>query len=154
MTAEERLSIRRGVAELRAAIEPDDGPENRMARLQLITSLLLAYPITNAAPGAARAQGEAYLAALDDIPPKIVEEVIRRWHRGEYGPSHNYRWRPLPAEMRQLCQEHLRPGRETIARLNTLLNALSFERAMDPKPIDPVVESDSAHVVHVKTRRA
>ena len=154
MTDEERFCIRRKIAELRAVCEADDGTENRMARLGLVANLLLAFPIPNGTSEAGRARAEAFLSALDDIPPWAIAEAIKRWHRGECGQGYNCCWAPAPAELRELSTERLRPAKETIAHLEAVLAALSLERAMDPAPIDPVVESESGRVVRIGMRRA
>ena len=153
MTDDERSCIRRKIAELRAASEADDGAENRKARLGLVANLLLASPIANGTQEAGRARAEAYLVALDDIPPWAIAEAIKRWHRGECGYGYNYRWAPAPAELRELSIERLRPAKETIARLEAVLGALSLERAMDPSPIEPEVKSASGSVVQIRMRR-
>jgi hypothetical protein len=154
LTDDERFCIRRKIAELCAACEADDGTENRKARLGLVANLLLAFPIPNGTSEAGRARAEAYLLALDDIPPWAIAEAIKRWHRGECGHGYNYRWAPAPAELRALSLERLRPAKETIAHLEAVLRALSLERAMDPAPIDTVVESESGRVVRIGMRRA
>ena len=153
LTDEERFCIRRKIAELRAASEADDGTENRKARLGLVANLLLAFPITNGTSEAGRARAEAYLSALDDIPPWAIAQAIKRWHRGECGHGYDYRWAPAPAELRELSMERLRPVKEIIAHFEAVLGALSIERAMDPAPIDPVVESESGQVVPIRMRR-
>jgi len=153
LTDEERFCIRRKIAELRAASEADDGTENRKARLGLVANLLLAFPITNGTSEAGRARAEAYLSALDDIPPWAITQAIKRWHRGECGHGYDYRWAPAPAELRELSMERLRPVKEIIAHFEAVLGALSIERAMDPAPIDPVVESESGQVVPIRMRR-
>jgi hypothetical protein len=145
--------MRRKIAELRAAIEADDGTENRKARLGLVANLLLTFPITNGTSEAGRARAAAYLSALDDIPPGAIAEAIKRWHRGECGHGYDYHWAPAPAELRELSMERLRPVKETIAHLEAVLGALSLERAMDPAPIDPVVEAESGQVVRIRMRR-
>jgi hypothetical protein len=114
---------------------------------------LLASPVANGTQEAGRARAEAYLVALDDIPPWAIAEAIKRWHRGECGHGYNYRWAPAPAELRELSNERLRPAKETIAHLEALLGALSLERAMDPSPVDPEVTSESGCVVRIGMRR-
>jgi hypothetical protein len=154
LTDDDRSCIRRKIAELRAASEADDGTENRRVRLGLVANLLLASAIPNATQEAGRARAEAYLLALDDIPPWAIAEAIKRWHRGECGHGYNYHWAPAAAELRSLAMEQLRPAKETMAHLEAVLGALSLERAMDPAPIDPVVKSESGRVVRIGMRRA
>lgn len=153
MTDDQRFCIRRKVAVLRAASEADNGTENRKARLALVGNLLLAYPIPNGTQEAGRARAEAYLVALEDIPPWAIAEAIKRWHRGECGQGYNYRWAPPPAELRQLSIERVRPAKEIIAHLEAVLGAISLERAMDPSPIKPEGKSESGRVVQIGIRR-
>lgn len=91
--------------------------------------------------------------ALDDIPPWAIADAIKRWHRGECGEGYCYRWAPAPAELRKLSVEGLLPAQETISRLETVLGALSLDRARDPAPIDFMVQADGANVLPMKIRR-
>lgn len=154
LTDDERSCIRRKVAELRAASEADNGTENRKARLAIVGNLLLSYPIPNGTQEAGRARAEAYLVALEGIPPWAIAEAVKGWHRGEYGHGYDYRWAPAPAELRQLSVELVRPARETIAHLEEVLSAVSLERALDTSPIEPEVTSQSGRVVSMGKRRA
>jgi hypothetical protein len=139
---------------LRAASEADNGTENRKARLAIIGSLLLSFPIPNDTQEAGRARAEAYLVALEGIPPWAIAEVVKRWHRGECGPGYNYRWAPAPAELRHLSVELVSPARETIAHFEEVLGAVSLKRAMDPSSIEPEVTSQSGRFVSIGKRRA
>jgi hypothetical protein len=152
LTDDERFCIRRKIAELRAACESNDGTENRKARLGLVANLLLASPIPNGTSEAGRARAEAYLLALDDIPPGVIAEVIKRWHRRECGHGYNYDWAPAPGVLRELSLECLRPVNEAIAHFEAVLGALSLERAMNPMAIDPLVELESGQVVQMRMR--
>jgi hypothetical protein len=98
--------------------------------------MLLAYPMAGGSAESGKARGEAYLDALDDVPPWAMAEAIRKWHRGECGPDHNYRFAPAPAELRYAVMQILQPAKQTIAHLTGILNALTIERAMDPAPLE------------------
>lgn len=137
MTADERARIGRKVDDLRQVAEADDSPNNRKSRLGVVASMLMAYPMAGGSEEAGKARAAAYLAALDDVPPWALAEAIRRWHRGEGGGNGaNYRFAPAPAELRFAAMQILQPAKQTIAHLETVLNALTIERAMDPTPIE------------------
>lgn len=137
LTADQRDRIGMKVVELRHISESDDGPENRKSRLGLLGNMLMAYPMAGGSEEAGRARAGAYLAALDDVPPWAIAEAVRRWHRGEGGGSSaNHRFAPAPAELRFAAMQILQPAKQTIAHLESLLGALTIERAMDPAPID------------------
>lgn len=136
LTADERARITAKLAEVQAVSEADDSTENRKARLGLIANMLMAYPMAGGSEESGKARAMAYLAALDDIPAWTIAEVIRKWHRGECGADHNYRFAPSPAEIRHACMDVLQPAKQTMAHLRGLLDALTLERAMDPTPIE------------------
>jgi hypothetical protein len=70
----------------------------------------------------AEAIGEAYMAALDDVPSRAIDEAVRSWCRGECG-DHDYRWRPAPAVLRDLAQLKVWRIRGRMRDLEKLLNA-------------------------------
>lgn len=154
LTDDERARIRGKITELRSVIESDDGAENRKSRLVLVANLLMAYPIANGTQEAGRARAEAYLSALDDVPPWAIAEAIKRWHRAECGSGFNYRWAPAPAELRQISLERIQPARTTITQLEAVLNAITLERAMDPTPIETRVVSTSGRLTVIDMKRA
>jgi hypothetical protein len=56
----------------------------------------------------AEASGEAFQAALDDVPTWAVAAAVRRWYRGDCGENErgqpfDYHWRPAPAELRRIA---------------------------------------------------
>lgn len=137
LTAEDRAKISAKLAVLRTASESNDAPENDKSRLGLVANMLMAYPTSgggNEESGRARAQ--AYLVALDDVPPWAIAETIKLWHRGQCGPDHNYRFAPAPAELRNAAMSLLQPAKQVISHLESLLTAMTLERAMNPEPIE------------------
>lgn len=112
------------------------GDDARRAQFGLISKMLLTYPVANASAETGKARGAAYLEALDDIPPHVLSEAVKRWNRGEAGQEHDYRWAPAPAVLRRVCLRVLEPTHDAIADLKKLLGAVSIERAMDPTPIE------------------
>lgn len=155
MTDDLRAQIDRHLVELKAvALAPDDN-ENRKARLGLVAQMLMAYPVAGTQE-AGRARAEAYLAALDDLPPWAVADAIRRWHRGECGDGYNYRWAPAPAELRGIARQPLEPALDAIRHLQDVLEAPSIEEAMDPKWTKPTaqISSERGQVLSLTMRRA
>jgi hypothetical protein len=142
------------VTELRGLSESDDSAENRKARLGLVANMLMAYPMAAGSEESGRARAMAYLAALDDVPPWAVAGAIRRWHRGELGDDHNYRFAPSPAELRFAVLQILQPAKDTISHLSAVLVAPSIERAMDLEPIpETEIKSGTGQVVRIAPRR-
>ena len=133
LTAEQRSRLSAKIAELRSACESDDSQENKKARLGLLANLLMAYPMAGGSEETGKARAGAYLAALDDIPPWAIAEAVRRWHRGEGGSKDsNYRFAPAPAELRFAAMRIIEPATSVIAHLESVLNAMTIEEAMDP----------------------
>lgn len=136
LSTEERARIGARIADLLAISEADDGAENQKSRLGIVASMLMAYPMSGGSEETGRARAMAYLAALDDVPPWAIADAVRRWHRGECGADHNYRFAPSPAELRSAAMDILQPAKQTISHLTAILTALTIERAMDPAPVE------------------
>jgi hypothetical protein len=134
LTADVRTRIGARLAEMRAVAEADDGQENRKSRLALIASMLMAYPMAGGSEESGKARAQAYLAALDDVPPWAIADAIKRWHKGQFSGEHNYRFAPAPAELREGCMHILQPAKQTIAHLEDVLSASTIDEAMDPAP--------------------
>jgi hypothetical protein len=78
------------------------------AMLVVVTTMMLVLPTTAQNELSAEARGEAFMAALDDIPVWSVQAAIRRWYRGdcgkdERGRPYDYHWCPAPAELRRIA---------------------------------------------------
>lgn len=122
------------LAEARGALDAADAQSAGKDRLAVLSKFLLSKPMANAGEQAARARGESYMLALDDIPAWAIAEVARRWHRGECGGDYNYDYAPNTAVLRQLCLDVLRPIRDAKAHAEALLNAKPIEDAMRMVP--------------------
>jgi hypothetical protein len=154
LSTDERARIGAKIADLQAITEVDDGPENQKSRLGLVASMLMAYPMSGGSEETGRARAMAYLAALDDVPPWAIADAVRRWHRGECGADHNYRFAPSPAELRGAVMGILQPAKQTISHLTSILTALTIERAMDPTPLPaPEIKSTGGQVVPIGVRK-
>lgn len=106
----ERAEIEQHAGELEAlcAQTPADSDEWEGATLIIITKLMLALPAAQQNEAGAEATGEAFQAALDDVPTWAVAAAVRRWYRGdcgenERGQPYDYHWRPAPAELRRIA---------------------------------------------------
>jgi hypothetical protein len=110
LTPAERVEVERHVAELDAlcAQTPLKGDEWEGRTLVIVMKLMLALPSTQQNDIGAEASGEAFQAALDDVPHWAVAAAQRRWYRGdcglnEHGQPYNYTWRPAPADLRRIA---------------------------------------------------
>jgi len=149
LTADVRARIASHLSDLRAIGRSDTSEPNQKARLATIASMLMAYPVAGGGSEAAgKARAEAYLSALDDVPPWAVAEAVKRWHKGQFSGEHNYRFAPAPAELREGCMAVLQPALQTIAHLEDVLNACTLEDAMDPAPLEkPAVPMPTLRVI-------
>lgn len=133
LSTEDRARAEQLLAEIKVQmLAPED---SRRSQFGLISKMLLTYPVANASAETGAARGAAYLDALDDVPPVMLAQAIRRWNRGEAG-DHDYRWAPAPAVLRGICLKVMEPLREAEDDLQKLLSAISLDRAMDPTPIE------------------
>jgi hypothetical protein len=110
LTPAERVEVERHVAELDelCAQTPLAGQEWEGLALIIITKLMLALPSTQQNDEGAQASGEAYQAAVDDLPYWAAAAAQRRWNRGDgglndHGLPYNYTWRPAPADLRRIA---------------------------------------------------
>lgn len=134
LTVEQRADISALAQRVRSMAIAEPTREQREATLGLVGKMLMAYPMGGSSAEAGAARGEAYLVALDDVPPWATAEAIKRWHRGQFAGEHNYRFAPAPAELREGAMHLLQGAKQTIAHLEDVLAASSIEEAMDPNP--------------------
>lgn len=123
----ERAEIERHILELDhlCAQTPVESDEWEAATLIVITKLMLALPAAQQNEAGAEASGEAFQAALDDVPTWAVSAAARRWYRGECGERedgkpYDYHWRPAPAELRRVAlaeKWRVKHRAETLRRL-------------------------------------
>lgn len=84
------------------AMTPEEDVRHGEQTLMAVTKMTLVLPSREVGDMANEAKGEAYMAALEDVPSWAVEEAMRRWHRAEYGDKHDYKWQPAPATLREI----------------------------------------------------
>jgi hypothetical protein len=106
----ERAEIERYVADLESLCEqtPQANSDWEAATLVVVTKLMLALPSAQQNELGAEASGEAFMAALEDIPTWAIAAAARRWYRGDCGENehkqpYDYRWRPAPADLRRIA---------------------------------------------------
>ncbi len=99
------MLVENHVAALNAflAMTPYDDERHGELTLTTVSKMTLVLPSKETGELAAEAKGEAYMAALEDVPSWAVQEAMRRWHRAEYGSRHDYKWQPAPATLRELA---------------------------------------------------
>lgn len=110
---------------------PSNSADCEAETLVIVTKMLLALPSQRSTETGNEAKGEAYLAALDDVPPWAVQEAVRKWYRGEHGAKYDYRWSPVPADLRALAraEEYRIRGRMTV--LERITNAVPLVEFSD-----------------------
>lgn len=118
LTEQQRSMVEQHIAALGSlvAFTPVSSADCEAETLVIVTKMLLALPSQRSTETGNEAKGEAYLAALDDIPPWAVQEAVRKWYRGEHGSKFDYRWSPVPADLRSLArnEEFKVRGRMTV----------------------------------------
>lgn len=113
----------------------------------VITKMMLVLPSSQQNDAGAEATGEAFQAALDDLPTWAVAAAIRKWHRGECGVKergapYDYRWRPCPADLRRLAFMERGAVLEQVRTLKRLLDA------------EPLREFSDEHAARMRERLA
>lgn len=134
LTSSQRAEAERKAAELTLALSAE-GEANYKARAVILMRVIRAGGGAALTELAAEAKALAYRDAVDDMPAWAIGEAARRWNRGECG-DHNYNFPPAPAVLRQIVEAVLAPYRITLDKVETILNAVTLERAMDPAPIE------------------
>jgi hypothetical protein len=145
----ERVEIERHAADLDAlcAQTPTNSDKWEGATLIIITKLMLALPSSQQNEAGAEATGEAFQAALDDVPTWAVASAVRRWYRGDCGENerglpYDYHWRPAPAELRRIA---IVEKWRVMQRATTLRNLLAAE---------PLIEFHAEHCAAMRSRLA
>lgn len=91
---------------------PERDRDAEAATLVIVTKMLLALASQRTSETGAEAKGEAYMAALEDLPAWAVDEAVRGWYRGtskvlDVKQPHDFRWAPAPAVLRRLGEIEL-----------------------------------------------
>lgn len=124
-TREQKMLIEQHVTDLNAvlAMTPCEDEIHGELTLTTVTKMTLVLPSKEAGELANEAKGEAYMAALEDVPSWAVQEAMRKWHRSEYGPKYDYKWQPAPSTLRELAMIETYRVMGVRRKLNELLLA-------------------------------
>jgi hypothetical protein len=130
LTAAQREAIERHIAALEAALAqtPERSAEIERDVLVLLTKMMLSLPAMKQNELGTEAKGEAFLAALDDVPEWAIKSALRLWYRGQagtdaHGEPFDCHWQPGPADLRYVAQCHAGRIRMRIASLRRVLVA-------------------------------
>jgi hypothetical protein len=146
LASSEKKAIAAYAGELGKMLEhtPEKTATAEAETLVHVTKLMLALPGMRSSETGAEAAGEAYQAALDDMPPWAVAAAIRRWYRGDAMQigkiPHDYRWRPAPAILRALAFAEACTVKGRVIELGRLISAV------------PRIEYSHEHRVHMLER--
>lgn len=88
-----------------------------------VTKMMLVLPSRESGELVGQAKGEAYIAALEDIPSWAVQEAMRKWYRAECGDKIDYKWQPGPATLREIAMMEVYRVMGTRRKLREILAA-------------------------------
>jgi len=102
---EQKILVEHHIAALDWIMEmtPEAGADFGEATTIAVSKMTMVLAGKEAGELASEAKGEAFIDALEDVPSWAVQEAMRKWHRAEYGPKHDYKWQPAPATLRELA---------------------------------------------------
>ena len=138
------MLVERHISDLTKVLTMTPYEDERHGELTLVTvtKMTMVLPSRESGDLAGEAKGEAYMAALEDVPSWAVQEAMRKWHRGEYGPKHDYKWQPAPSTLRELAMIETYRVMATLRMLSDLLAA------------EPLIEFTEDHRVSMKAKVA
>jgi hypothetical protein len=143
----QREAISRHLADLEKLERPtpECDPDAEAATLVTVTKMMLTLPAQRQNEASAEARGEAYMAALDDVPTWAVAAAARRWYRGdagtdEHGKPYDCSWCPAPADLRRVAMRDVVGIRYRAKQLRQLIAAR------------PSVEYSEEHCAAMRTR--
>ncbi|WP_370191996.1 hypothetical protein [Bradyrhizobium elkanii] len=119
------MLVERHISSLDAvlAMTPCEDELHGQATLMAVTKMTLVLPSRETGDLANEARGEAFMAALEDVPSWAVQEAMRKWYRAEHGQKYDYKWQPAPATLRELAMTEVYRVKGVRRRLNNLLVA-------------------------------
>ncbi len=128
--------------------EKDDGYGR--ATIVLVTKMMMSLPSAAMTDDSAEAKAEAYMDALEDVPSWAVQAAIRGWHRLEYGDKFNYRWAPVPSELRTVAFLEAWKVKQRIRDLRRVISAdvlfyVPAEREQEMRDkLEPLLKANTA----------
>jgi hypothetical protein len=142
LSKEQKMLIERHVVDLNAVLAMTPYEDDRHGELTLMTVTKMSLVLASREAGdlAGEAKGEAYMAALEDVPSWAVQEAMRKWYRGEYGAKYDYKWQPAPATLRELAMLETYRVMGVRRKLQELLSA------------EPLIEYSDEHCAEMKAK--
>ncbi len=102
---------------------PDHNQRFSAVTLTAVSKMIMALGGKKLSDLTGEAKGEAYMAALNDVPCWAVEEALRKWYRGEFDKEYDYSFPPAPAILRKHARDEQYMLRYRGQRLRNLLQA-------------------------------
>jgi hypothetical protein len=105
LAPEQKVVVNRHLADLETifSMTPYEDERHGEVTLTTVTKMTMVLPSKESGDLSAEAKGEAYMAALEDVPSWAVQEAMRRWYRSEYGGKYDYKWQPGPSTLREIA---------------------------------------------------
>ena len=124
----DELAIHKKDLEALCTETPESSADAEARTLMAITKMMMVLPSRRDNDVSAEARGEAFLAALEDVPTWAVEAAIRRFYRGNAGDDENGRpydctWAPAPADLRRVALSELWRVKGRTREIDELLRA-------------------------------
>jgi hypothetical protein len=140
----QKLLVEQHMAALEDVLKMTPAEDTSFGELTMttVTKMTMVLPSREAGDMAGEAKGEAYMAALDDVPNWAVQEAIRKWYRSEYGEKYDYKWQPGPSTLRDISMIETYRVMAVRRKLNDLLLA------------EPVREFSPEHESEMRERMA
>ncbi len=149
LTEGQREQLARHVSDLRALQRqaPVHDAKFEHETLVAVTKMMLVLSSPAQNDVSAEARGEAFMAALDDIPTWAVHSAIRGWYReacgkNAQGHAYDYHWCPAPGELRRIGWAEARRVSARADQLEELLRA------------EPLIEFSDEHCRKMRERLA
>ena len=141
-TAEQKMLIEQHILCLDQVLmmTPYEADQHGELTMVTVTKMMMVLPSNESGDLVAEAKGEAYMAALEDVPSWAVQEAMRKWHRAEYGPKYDYKWQPAPATLREMAMIEAFRVKGVRRQLLDVLNA------------EPLVEFGPGHCERMKEK--
>jgi hypothetical protein len=84
---------------------PEYNQQYSAVTLMAVSKMIMALGGKKVSHLTGEAKGEAYMAALNDVPCWAVERAITNWYRGELDKEYEYSFPPAPAILRKHARE-------------------------------------------------
>lgn len=140
---QEREQAREALQNYEAALDPNgsfEGLSAYEARLGIVTKLIAGTATQNATETSIDARFDMFEMSLNDMPAWAVAKAVERWARGDVPAAIErnpvFAFTPAPQTIRRLAELETGYTRSAAKMCRKVVGAITFERAMDPKPIE------------------